>query len=110
MKGANNSCVHSVCVCVYLVEADVLCSGQVEAVCVTLVLQQCVCEAVGELDVAAVVGVCMCCGVVEQRHSLLNFNRVQHRHVSVHPLPLRETGETETGERERGERYYSADP
>lgn len=56
---------------------------------VALVLQECVCEAVGDLNVTAVVGVRVRRGVVEQRRSLLNFNRVQHGHVSVHLLPLR---------------------
>lgn len=58
---------------VYLVEADILGSSQVEAMRVALVLQQCVREVVGDLNVTAIVGVCVCRGIVEQRRSLLNF-------------------------------------
>lgn len=74
----------------HLSEVDVLRGRQVEALLVALVLQQRTGEAIGHLDVAAVVLVSVRGGVGQQGGGLRHVGRVQERCVAVELVGLEE--------------------
>ena len=69
---------------------DVLRSREVEALLAALVLQQSLCEPVGQFHIAAVEHLCVQGGVGQHGCRLLNLSRVEECCVTGKPFRLKE--------------------